>query len=147
MIFATIIFTTYIASYWRSGVKSISMTAYQRGNWSRAGFALFMITIGVIFANHDGNAIFGFGMYQIAGGFLCFAGLSFNHQTPVIKQIHHVASTIAILFGFIALWNIWAVVIFVILSGILYLLDRNRGLWWLEIAAFYVIIIFKIWNG
>ena len=144
MIFATILFTSYIAYYWKSGIKSISMSAYQNSNWSPAGFALFMITIGVIFANQEGKEIWGFGMYQIAGGFLCFAGLSFNHQTPVIKQIHHVSSTIAILFGFIALWNIWAVGIFVILSGIAYFIGRKRFLWWLEIIAFYTIIGFKI---
>jgi hypothetical protein len=144
MILATVIFTLYIAYYWKSGVKSISMSAYENGNWSRAGFALFMIAIGVIFAHQEGKEILGFGMYQIAGGFLCFAGLSFNHQTPVIKQIHHVASTIAILFGFIALWNLYAVGIFVVLSLIAYFVQPWRFLWNLEIIAFYTIIAFKI---
>jgi hypothetical protein len=144
MIFVTILFTAYIAYYWNSGVKSISMSAYENGNWSRAGFALFMIAIGVIFAHQEGKEILGFSMYSIAGGFLCFAGLSFNHQTRVIKQIHHVASTIAILFGFIALCNIWAVGIFVGLSVIAYFVQPWRFLWNLEIIAFYTIIAFKI---
>lgn len=140
----TVIFSLYIILYWKSGVKSISLSSYQNGNYSRAGFAIFMITLGVLFAHYDGKQILGFDMYTIAGGFLCIAGLSFNHQTPTIKQIHHIASTIAILFGFIALWNIAAVIIFLSLTSIAYFTLRKRFLWWLEIFAFYIIQIFTL---
>lgn len=144
MILATVIFTIYIAYYWRSGTKSISLTAYENGDWSRLGFFLMMASVGIVFAHFEGKEFWGFSAYAIAGGFLCLAGLSFNHQTPTIKQIHHVSSSIAITFGFIALWNLYAVLIFAILTGIAYFVGRDRFLWFLEIVAFYVIIIFKI---
>lgn len=146
MILAMVIFTLYIAYYWRSGVKSISLSAYENGNWSRLGFFLMMATLGVIFAHFEGKQFYGWDMFSIAGGFLCIAGLSFEHQTPTIKQIHHFCSAVAITFGFIALWNGYAVLIFVILSALAFFIQKNRFLWFLEIIAFYVIIAFKLIN-
>lgn len=146
MIFATIIFTLYIAFYWKSGTKSISLTAYE-SKWSGAGFLIFMVTLGIIFAHEEGKIIYGYATFPIAGYFLAIAGLSFQHKAAKIKQVHHAVSGIAILFGFIALWNIWAVVIFAILIGIAYFVDRDRFLFHLEWIAFYDIIGFKIWNG
>lgn len=144
MTLATIIFTLYILFYWESGVKSISMSAYENGNWSRLGFFLMMACVGIVFANQEGKEFWGFSAYAIAGGFLVIAGLSFDHQTPTIKQIHHVASSIAIVFGFVALWRLEAMLVFVVLSLIAYFVGRKRFLFHLEWIAFYDIIIFKL---
>ena len=141
-----IIFTLYILYYWKSGVKSISMSSYQNGNWSLAVFTLFMIGVAVPFALMDGTNILGFGAYQIAAGFLVIAGLSHRHQLPVVKQIHHVASTVAIIFGFIGLGSWLAVGVFLVLLLPSWKFGRKRFLWWLEIDAFYVICVFQLFK-
>lgn len=139
-----ILFTLYILYYWKSGVKSISMSSYQNGNWSLAGFTLFMIGIAIPFATLKGNEILGFDAYQIAAGFLVLAGLSHRHQEHTIKQIHHIVSTLAILFGFIGLGSWIAVGIFIALLIPSWIWGRKRFLWWLEIDAFYIIWIFEM---
>ena len=141
-----IIFTAYILYYWKSGVKSISMSSYQNGNWSLAGFTLFMVGISLPFATLDGTVIYGIKMYPLSAGFLVLAGLSHKHQEPVIKNIHHIASTLAILIGFIALGSWVAVVIFLILLIPSWIWGRKRFLWWLEIDAYYVIWGFEMWK-
>lgn len=140
-----IIFTLYIALYWNSGTKSISMTAYLPGKYRKWGFTLFMIAIAIPFALEEGKEIYGFGMYQLAAGSLIWAGLSHLHKEKVVKQIHHVTSTIAITAGFLALGLWTAVITFACLCLISYIvLPKYRFLWFLEIWAFYTIMFFRV---
>ena len=138
----TLIFTAYILFYWNSGVKSISMTAYE-SKYSWVGFYLFMATIaGFFLAGEPGQLFFGVGSFYIAGAFLIAAGVTHRFQKKLVKNLHHAVSTIAICFGFYAVGS-WLVVGLFALSLVpAYLYGRSRFLWWLEISAFYLIKIF-----
>ena len=130
------VFILYVGYYWRSGVKSISMSSYENGNWSFVGFTLFMIIVALPFAQMSWP-------YRVAAWSLIIAGLSHRHHTPVVKQIHNVSSTAAILFGFIGLGSWLAVFVFLILLLPFYLYLKSRFLWYLEILAF---VIIKLYN-
>lgn len=134
-----ITFTTYVIYVSRYKPYSISQSWYilQEDNkgWM---FTLFtwMIGLPVLFY---GNVLF-----FLAGSFMCFVGVATRYKDKFEGWVHNLATIVSILLAFAGTIyeGSWSGLYFFLLAIISIILFKiNRSTWWVEIAAFFCIMI------
>lgn len=133
-------YTSFIVS--RYGViHSISQSWYELPLKWKSLFTFFTWGLGIPFLFYDHVLFF------LAGAGLIFVGAATRFRTTIANtnRIHYMGALVGILSSLLALgvvYGSWvSLVIFIITSGVIFLLNRSHYIFWVEIAAFVVIII------
>lgn len=133
-LYQALIFTLYISAvaYFYGVQPSISETWYAIKH--RILFSLFCFSLGILNCLHGGWWFF------IAGGGLCFVGGAAHYkQGRFAEFVHYSGALVAIIFSIIGSGFYWALVPI----GLAALIKDNR-IWWIEVVAFYSIILYLI---
>lgn len=139
MIIQTISFIAYVAYVWRLRPYSISQSWYllqeQNKGWMFTIFT-WMIGLPVLFY---GNVLF-----FLAGSFMCFVGVATRFKDKLEGWVHNVGTIGAIILSFAgtAYEGSWSGLYFFVVLGMGFLIFKiNRKTWWVEIAAFFCVMI------
>lgn len=144
IIFSFIVFTGLITTISLTyGIqKSISDSYYRFNKIGKALFTLVIwaFSIPLIFVADKP-------LFMVAVSFLCLVGTAVNFkQSKMQLDAHMIGAFGGILLAYVSLLfelNMWPIVIlFIMITGLLfYLKALIKYIWWIEIAAFYLILI------
>lgn len=80
----------------------------------------------------------------IAGGLICFVAVSPEFKIKYEGDIHYICAVGGVLFGMLSLWinyKGWRYVVGFILIAVVVILTIPNATWWVEVLAFYLIVI------
>lgn len=140
------IFTLYVAFIWlKFGVlKSISDSWYHLTFYTKPLFtlALFGFAIPVIIS---AESI----IMKYAGLFICYTAIAPMFKIKPAEWVHYIGAVGGVMLGLFSLWQFYGLWYVVILFAIAYFFIKkltDNSTWWVEILAFYTIIICLLLN-
>lgn len=80
----------------------------------------------------------------IAGGLICFVAVSPDFHLVYEGDIHYACAVGGVIFGMLSLWinyKGWKYVVVFILLAMLVILTLPNATWWVEVLAFYTILV------
>lgn len=132
---AIYIFTLYLIMIWiLYGIpKSISDTYYLTGQ--KPVFTFIMWITGILVFIDAPNIWINF-----AAIFVAAVGTAAGFKEKLTKPIHYISAVLAIVFGLIGL-NCWVLLLGFFIVSYIIVIVSDKWMWWVEILAFYTIMI------
>lgn len=139
----TIPFIAYVAYVWRFKTYSISESWYklQESNkaWMFTFFTWFLGIPMVFYAGYYGNVFF-----FLSGSLMSFVGVATEFKEKLEGWVHNVATIGSIILSFAATAyeGSWSGLYFFAVTVLgLFVFKADRKTWWIEIAAFFCVML------
>jgi hypothetical protein len=132
-----VIFTLYIgfilAKY--GLLKSVSASYYALHDKALFSASLLVFSLSAMFAVESL-------LMFIAGSGICFVAFAPQYKIKFIGDVHYMAATLGIVFGFaqLAVWGYWPLVVPMLISLLVFIKFSKNPIYFIEITAFYLII-------
>ena len=141
LITSILIFTVYLLSILLlyGVLPSISDSYYHLPDNLKLLFSFSLIGFAFPIVLYD-NKVLNF----VAGGLICFVAVSPEFKLVYEGDIHYICAVGGVLFGMLSLWinyKGWKYVVGFILLAVVIILTLPNATWWVEVLAFYTILI------
>jgi len=132
-----VIFTLYIAFILAKYglLKSVSASYYALHDKALFSAVLLAFSLSAMFA---GQSLLMF----IAGSGICFVAFAPQFKIKFIGDVHYMAATLGIVFGFgqLAVWGYWWLLIPIVLAIPAFIKFSKNPIYFIEVISFYLII-------
>ena len=140
------IFTLYIIGVMLiyGVLPSISDSYYQLLGNLKLLFSFSLIGFAFPIVLYD-NKVLNF----VAGGLICFVAVSPEFKLVYESDIHYICALGGVISGMLSLWlnyKLWKNVIGFILISVIFYLTLQNYIWWIEVLAFYTVILSLLFN-
>lgn len=141
-----LIFTIYLIGIILTyGVlPSISDSYYQLPSNLKLLFSFSLIGFALPIVLYD-NKVLNF----VAGGLICFVAVSPEFKLVYESDIHYICALGGVISGMLSLWlnyKLWKNVVGFILISVIFYLTLQNYIWWIEVLAFYTVILSLLFN-